>query len=126
VPNVRVFVSRWFQRYARKERISDTVVLEATDRAERGQIDADLGGGVIKQRIARTGEGRSGGYRVIVIFRPGQRAVFMYGFRKSDRENIRPDEEQLFKEAAGHVLALTDKQLAELVSRGDFREVGRI
>ena len=119
----RIFNTKWFQRFARRERIADATLLEAVARAEKGQVDADLGGGVIKQRIARPGQGRSGGYRTIPVFRRGDRAVFMYGFAKSQRENIRADEEKEFKEAAKHVLALGEKELAELVKRGDFVEV---
>jgi len=100
-------------------------VARAVARTEKGQIDADLGGGVIKQRIARPGQGKSGGYRTIILFRQGDCAVFMYGFAKSERDNIRADEEKEFKEAAKHVLALTEKQLAELVREGDFMEVKR-
>lgn len=96
---------------------------EAVARAERGQIDADLGGEVIKQRIARPGQGRLKGYRTVVIYRGGSRAIFMYGFPKSERANIGKDETEQFKEAAKHVLALTEKQLAELLKRGDFVEV---
>lgn len=92
-------------------------------RAERGKVDADLGGGVIKQRIARPGRGKSGGYRTIIFFRRGVRAVFAYGFAKSDRANIDADEEKQFKEAARHVLRLTEKQIEELVNNGDFVEV---
>ena len=120
---LRVFKTKWFQRFAQRERIADPALLEAVARAERGQIEADLGGGVIKQRVARPGQGRSGGYRAIILFRHGDHAVFMYGFAKSDRDNIRSDEEKEFKEAAKHVLALTEKQLAELVKQGDFAEV---
>lgn len=121
----RIFKTKWFHRFARKERLADSVLLEAVGRAENGQIDADLGGGVIKQRIARPGQGRSGGYRAVVLFRRGERAVFIYGFAKSERDNIRPDEEKEFKEAAKHVLALTEKQLSELVKEGSFVEVKR-
>jgi hypothetical protein len=102
-------------------------------RADKGQIDADLGGEVIKQRIAKPGKGKSKGYRTIIFFRRGSppgradpkttKAFFVYGFSKSDRANIDRDEEEQFKEAAKHVLALTDKQLAELLRRGDFVEV---
>jgi hypothetical protein len=106
-----------------KERIGDAVLREAVGRAERGQIDADLGGGVIKQRVARPGQGRSRGYRTIILFRRGARAFFVYGFAKSQRANIDRDEGEQFKEAAKHVLALTEKQLAELLKRGDFMEV---
>jgi hypothetical protein len=120
---VRIFKSKWFQRFALKERIGDASLRNAVDRAERGQIDADLGGGVIKQRIARPGEGKSKGYRTIILFQRGARAVFMYGFAKSQRANIGADEEEEFKEAAKHVLALTEKQLAELIGRADFVEV---
>jgi hypothetical protein len=52
---VRIFKSKWFQRFAKKEGIADPDLCEAVARAEKGQIDADLGGGVIKQRVARTG-----------------------------------------------------------------------
>jgi hypothetical protein len=121
----RVFKTKWFQRFARKEKLADAILLEAVDRAEKGQIDADLGGGVIKQRVARPGKGKSGGYRTIILFRRGESAVFMYGFAKSERDNIEADEEKQFKEAAKHVLALTEKQLAELVREGDFVEVKR-
>lgn len=122
----RVFTTRWFQRFARKEKIEDVALLEAVSRAEKGQIDADLGGGVIKQRITRPGRGKSGEYRTIILFRQGNRAVFIYGFAKSERANIRNDEEKEFKEAARYVLALTEQQLAALIKEGDFVEVKRL
>lgn len=120
---MRIFKSRWFQRFAKKEGIADAVLQEAADRADKGQIDADLGGEVIKQRIARRGQGRSSGYRTIILFRRGIKAFFVYGFPKSQRANIDADELKQFREAAKHVLALTERQLAELLKRGDFIEV---
>ena len=120
---MRIFKSRWFERFARMEGITDAALRNAADRAGKGQIDADLGGGVLKQRIARPGQGRSKGYRAIVLFRRGAKAFFIYGFPKSQRANIDKDEEKQFKEAAKRVLALTEKQLAELLKRGDFVEV---
>lgn len=99
------------------------MLVEAIARAEVGRIDADLGGGVIKQRIARPGQGKSKGYRTIVLFRRGDKAFFVYGFAKSQRKNINDDEEEQFKQAAKHVLALTERQVAELLKRGDFTEV---
>jgi hypothetical protein len=77
---------------------------------------------VIKQRIARPGQGRSKGYRVIILFRSGDKAFFEYGFAKSQRSNIERDEEEQFKQAAKGVLAITEKHLAELLKRGDFLE----
>ena len=96
---------------------------EAVHRGEKGQVDADLGGDVIKQRIARPGQGKSKGYRTIILFRRGDKAFFIYGFPKSQRANINEDEEEQFREAAKHVLSLTEEQLSELLKRGDFVEV---
>lgn len=89
----------------------------------KGQIDADLGGGVIKQRLPRPGQGRSASYRTIVLFHLRDRAFFIYGFSKSDRANIITAELRQFKQAAHYVLALSDGQLAEQLHRGNFTEV---
>jgi len=120
---VKIFKSKWFQRFARKEGIEDAALREAVRRAEKGQIDADLGGGVIKQRIARPGQGKSKGYRTIIFFGHGDKAFFMYGFAKSRQANIDDNEQAQFKEAAKYVLQLTPKQLSVLLQRGDFIKV---
>jgi len=120
---LKVFKNAWFGRFARKEKISAAALWAAVERAEKGQIDADLGGGVIKQRIARSGEGKSKGFRSIVLFRKGDKSFFVYGFPKSELGNIREDEEEQFKKMAKHVLALTDSQLSELIENGHFEEV---
>jgi len=78
---------------------------------------------VLKQRVARPGKGKSKGYRTIVLFRRGERAVFVYGFSKSARDNIRKDEEQQFKKAASYVLALSDQQIEALMTKGQFSEI---
>jgi len=120
---LKVFKNAWFGRFARKEKISADALWGAVERAESGQVDADLGGGVIKQRIARPGESKSKGYRSIVLFRKGELSFFVYGFSKSELGNIRADEEAQFKKMAKHVLSLTDEQLSKLVANGQFEEV---
>jgi hypothetical protein len=125
VTGLKIFKNAWFGRFARKEKISAEVLWDAVERAEKGQIDADIGGGVIKQRIARPGAGKSKGYRSIILFRKGEKSFFVYGFSKSDLGNIREDEEEQFKKMAKHVLALTDAQLSELIANGQFEEVIR-
>ena len=122
---MQVLKNAWFGRFARKEKISAATLLDAAQRAENGQIDADLGGGVIKQRIARPGEGKSKGYRSIVLFREGERCFFVFGFPKSELGNIRDDEEEQFKKMAKQVLALTDAQLSVLIANGQFEEVAQ-
>ena len=121
--NPRIFKSKWFQRFARKERTADAALREAVARAETGRIDADLGGGVIKQRIARPTKGKSGGYRTIILFRQGERAFFVYGFAKSARDNIDESDERSFRELAKVLLSASDDALAGLVSKGKFSEV---
>ncbi len=120
---MRIFKTAWFVRFARANGISDDILREAVDRAERGLVDAGLGGGVIKQRLARDGQGRSGGYRVIVLVRARVRAVFVYGFAKSDRRSIGVDELARFKRMAAHVLTLSDNQLDALAVRRELEEV---
>lgn len=120
---MQVFKNAWFSRFVRKEKIPASALWDAIERAEKGQIDADLGGGVIKQRIARPGEGKSKGYRSIILFRKDDKAFFVYGFPKSELGNIRADEEDQFKKMAKHVLALTDVQLSGFVANGQFEEV---
>lgn len=123
--NLKIFKNGWFGRFARKERISADALWDAVLRAENGQIDADLGGGVIKQRIARPGESKSKGYRSIILFRKGEKSFFVYGFSKSELGNIREDEEEQFKKMAKQVLALTDAQLHVLIANGQFEEVAK-
>jgi hypothetical protein len=120
---LRVFKNAWFGRFARKENISAQALWEAVDRAEKGLVDADLGGGVIKQRIARPGESKSKGYRSIVLYRKGDKAFFVYGFPKSDLGNMRDDEQEQFKKAAKSIRALSDVQIRQLIENGQFEEV---
>ena len=120
---MRSFKTRAFGRFARKERISDAALCEAIDRAERGIVDADLGGHVIKQRVARPGQGRSGGYRTLVAFRIETRAVFLHGFAKSEQDNISDDELKELRKAAGEVLGWSDDDVATLLDGGKWMEV---
>ena len=122
---MRVFKNAWFVRFARKERISDAALCDAVARAEKGLIDADLGGGLLKQRVARSGGGKSGGYRTLLFFRAGSRAVFAFGFAKSDRANIDADDERDFKRTAKLMLGFADIDMDRLVSMGEFEEVVR-
>ena len=100
-------------------------MIEAIERANRGLIDADLGGGVIKQRVARPVQGRSGGYRTLILFRVGSRAVFAFGFAKSDQANVAPADLVLLRDAASMTLALTENDIARLVATGELIEVLR-
>lgn len=110
-------------RFVRRENISPDRLREAIERAQKGSIDADLGGGLIKQRIARLGAGRSGGYRTIIAFRSGNRAVFLYGFAKSERDNIGSDELAELRRIGANWLNAAKETLASALNEGALKEV---
>jgi hypothetical protein len=120
---LRVFKTKWFARFARRERISDASLCAAIGRAERGLVDVDLGGGVIKQRVARPGQGRSGGYRVLIAYRAKARSVFLFGFAKSARANVADDELATARDIAKAWLEADGAALARAMADGLIQEV---
>ena len=120
---MRIFKTKWMMRFARRERIVDHSLKEAIERASRGLIDADLGGGLIKQRVARSGQGRSGGYRTIVAYRTGARAVFLYAFAKNERDNIGPDELLTWREIGALWLTKNERDIALAIDERELEEV---
>jgi len=96
---------------------------ETPSQINAGMIDANLGGGVIKQRIARAGQGKSGGSRSIVLFRFKGRAVFVFGFEKKYLGNIKANELEAFRELADVVLGYSDAEIALRVADGALIEL---
>jgi hypothetical protein len=120
---VRIFKTKAFARFADKSHIGDAALCQAVRDAERGLLAADLGGGVIKQRIARAGQGKSGGFRTLIVFRAGTRAFVVHGFAKNERDNIERDELAALKKLAAELLAYDDKTIARAVGSGALTEV---
>ena len=120
---MRIFKTKWLARFARREGIDDQSLRAAIERAEQGLIDADLGGGLIKQRVARPGRGRSGGYRMIVGYRVKDRAVFLLGFAKNERENIEDNELLSLREAAERWLAADAARIQKELELGNLQEI---
>ena len=120
---MRNFKSKWFTKFARKEGISDEKLIQAVHDVDVGNIDADYGGGVVKQRIARPQEGKSGGYRTIILYRRGDKAFFVYGFAKSVMENIDKADVQGFKKLAGIMLSVTEVQIGIILKKGEIEEI---
>ena len=120
---MRVFKTKWFRRFAKRQRIDDGMLCEAVVRAEQGLVDADLGGHVIKQRIARKSQGRSAAFRSLIVFRSGDRAVFVFGFAKSDQDDLESDELDDVKTAAKLLLGYDPAQLDQAIANGELWEV---
>ncbi len=94
---MRIFKNKAFERFMLENGIADTKLIAAIKDADKGLIEVDIGGGVIKQRIARENEGKSGGYRTIVYYRKAQKAFFVYGYAKKDKSNINQEEKKHLK-----------------------------
>ena len=120
---MRVFKTKEFARFARREKIADAMLCEAVARAESGIVDADLTGGLIKQRVARPGRGRSGGFRTLIVFRAKMRSVFVYGFAKSERANIGKKELEFWRTVAAAFLAMDDTQIEAAIAAEELAEV---
>ncbi len=88
-----------------------------------GLYEADLGGGLLKKRIARPGQGKSGGFRTLVATNQGNRWFFVFGFPKNQRSNIDKDEEAALKKLAAHLLSLTPQALGKAQDAGELKEI---
>lgn len=120
---MRIFKNKWFARFVIKNDVSDGKLLNAVEEAENGNIDADLGGGLIKKRIARGGEGKRGGFRTIIAYRRGDWAFFVYGFPKNVADNIDEKDLAALKRLAGIYGNLSDVEITEAVDHGILTEV---
>ncbi len=120
---MRLWKLKAFARFQRRDRIADTVLGKAVRSAEDGLVDADLGGGLIKQRVARPGQGKSGGFRTIIAYRRGDRAVFLFGFAKSERENLDDDELAYWQRIGRIYLGLNDEGMEAAIAADEVMEV---
>ncbi len=120
---MRIFKTKPFSKWAAKEGLNDKALQMAVAEIENGLIDADLGGHVIKKRVALAGRGKSGGVRTLLAYQVKDKAFFVYGFVKNARSNIKSDELKALKSLAAQYLAYSIKKLNEEVEAGVLIEV---
>src|SRR5882757_9730373 len=118
-----VYLTKEFARFARKAGLADTAVIRAARDVKAGRYDADLGGGVFKQRIAREGGGKSGGFRTIILFKAGGHSFFVHGFAKNEKANITPKELKALKKLAATFLSFDAEALEKARTAGEIVEV---
>ncbi len=118
-----VYATKDFARFARKAGLHDTKLVQAAEDVAAGKFDADLGGGVYKQRVARDGEGKSGGFRTIIVFKIGGHSFFAHGFAKSEKANVSAKELKALKRLANLLLRYADAELVAAKSAGELVEV---
>jgi len=120
---LRIFKTKWFARFARRENVGDAELREAIARAAKGNVDATLSGALIKQRVAREGGGRSGGFRTIIAYRVKERGVFLYGFAKNERDNIGVDDLEILKKLGRQFLAMSADEIDRAIKESELIEV---
>jgi len=118
-----VYATKAFFRFAAKAGLRDARLFKAAQAVIDGRFDADLGGGVFKQRVAREGGGKSGGFRTLLLFKVGAHCFFAYGFAKSEKANVSPQDLKALKRLANVLLNLSAKDVATAIKAGEIREV---
>lgn len=119
----RVFKTRHFVRWMRKSELTDLSLCLAVQEMADGLIDADLGGHVVKKRVALPGRGKSGGARTLVATQKGSRWFFVFGFEKNERANISSTELEALQALAAELLALDGDQLSAAVEDRALQEI---
>jgi hypothetical protein len=112
-----------FNRWARKNDLEDDDLCNAVREIAEGLYEADLGGGLFKKRIARSGQGKSGGFRTMIASNRKDRWVFLYGFAKNERSNISGKEQEALRKVAGDLLTATLKTIETMTLNNKLMEV---
>lgn len=120
---MNAFKTKAFAKWANSEDLDDVALASAVEEMERGLIDAQLGGDVVKKRVALPGRGKRGGARTLVAFRRGDRAFFVFGFAKNERSNVSKDELKALKLLAKELLSYSVTSLDLAVRRGELIEI---
>lgn len=110
-------VTKWFSKWSRKAGLTNSTILESLDDLEKGLSIADLGKNLFKVRVKREGQGKSSGYRTIVVFRKDRIAIFLYGFAKNERGNISNKELSYFQKLGSDFLKLNSSQLKKAIKK---------
>lgn len=118
-----IYQTRSFERWARKQKLSKRALAEAVRETRAGLYKADLGGGLLKKRIARPGQCKSGGFRTLVATNKGDRWFFVYGFSKNVRSNIDKDEAAALKKLSAQLLSLSAPDVRSAQRAGELMEV---
>jgi hypothetical protein len=120
---MQIFKTKWFQRWAAREALTDSALLVAVEEIGQGLIDADLGGHVVKKRIGTRGRGKSGSVRTLLAFQLDDKAFFIYGFSKNERSNVSQKELKALKLLATELLGYTNVALEKALKAGELIEV---
>lgn len=120
---MRIFKTPIFVKWAKSENVTDKMLHESVKEMDRGLIDAKLGDGLCKQRLARVGQGKRGSYRTLIAFKKLDRSVFVFGFAKKDGDNISISDKKKYREFSKFYLNLSNPDLNKLITKKLLIEV---
>lgn len=120
---MRAFSIKTFRKWSKKNQLTDQQLAESVGEIEQGLIDAFLGGQLIKKRVARKGQGKSGGYRTILAYVEGEKAFFLYGFAKNEADNVSSEELRALQLIGAQFLSYDDEKIAHLIEQGEVFEI---
>ena len=114
---VRIFKTSFFNKWqTKKSELSDDALVIAIKELEKGLFEANLGGNLYKKRVAMPGSGKRGSYRVIVAQKIKDNAwIYVYGFNKSDINNINKEDLEELKELANDLFSISIDKLARIL-----------
>ena len=120
---MRNLMTKHFSKWASKQKIPLSRLLEALAEVQAGNFDANLGSHIYKKRISFDSRGKRGSGRTIICYKKHDRAIFIHGFAKNEKANLSKKELSAFKELSKILLRLSDKEVSLAIRNGDFIEV---
>lgn len=120
---MKIFKNKMFYKWAKSEGLPDSALIKAVKDISQGLMNANLGGNLIKKRIAKDGRGKSGGFRTVIAFKNKYRAFYIYGFAKNQCNDISDREEKALKKLAHYLLQASEEELTDMIANNDLYEV---
>jgi hypothetical protein len=123
---MRIYKTRYFSKWQRKQMLSDTALLDAIEELCSGLHNGNLSRYVYKKRIAQEGRGKRGSYRTIIAARLDEKAFFIYGYPKNEHDNISSDELQAYKDMSALLIEMEIVKIEQLLKEGQLIEVNDV
>jgi hypothetical protein len=120
---MKIYKHRNFHKWAKDEGITDKTLINAINEISKKLYDANLGSGLYKKRVAMKGKGKRGSYRTLVAFKEGEKAFFVYGFSKNEKENIDEREQKIYRYFAQDLLNMDEKTIGKMIIEGKLFRV---
>ena len=121
--NMERLITKWFKKWARKSKVNDESLLDTISNLEDGLSTVDLGSNLFKVRVKREHGGKSSGFRTIILYKKDEKAIFLYGFGKNEKDNINKTELLYFKKLGNDFLNLNQEEIEQLIDKKSLFEI---